>query len=442
MTGIPVSSDASLLRDLNPQSLRTALSVSKLSALLPTAPLPEGNPQTSTGSAVQGRTVLPLPSAAQAGQPAQSGSTREILSSAARVILDLLERVDVQPQRSAASLLPSPPTAAGAPALRAALADAIGRSGLFYESHLAEWVSGARPLELLRKEPQAMLRAPGAGAGTAQGPAPAPDKAGAPPAPLLLLPAPAATAGAPAPLTPGGAMAEADSPLQLLAEDGQATQADARGPAPSPRGGAATETAAQTNATPATLQQPAHPGRAAALASQAAQAYEATAKGADAPRHRETRLGTLLATASIDDHAAARSSGPATVLHPGAEGVVRQQLELLAGQQLRWAGEAWPGTPMDWEIRREHADDGSAGTAAAAWSTRLVLNLPHMGTVEARLTLNSTGLDARIVTADGSVASRMNADRSALSGNLAASGIVLMRLDVDTGEPATPGTGR
>ncbi|ENH6343043.1 flagellar hook-length control protein FliK, partial [Burkholderia vietnamiensis] len=47
----------------------------------------------------------------------------------------------------------APPTAA----LRAALAQAVSESGLFYESHLAQWLAGQRPLAALMREPQARL---------------------------------------------------------------------------------------------------------------------------------------------------------------------------------------------------------------------------------------------------------------------------------------------
>ncbi|MBU9474501.1 flagellar hook-length control protein FliK, partial [Burkholderia multivorans] len=49
----------------------------------------------------------------------------------------------------------APPSLAGA--LRAALAQAVGESGLFYESHLAQWFAGQRPLAALLREPQARI---------------------------------------------------------------------------------------------------------------------------------------------------------------------------------------------------------------------------------------------------------------------------------------------
>ena len=59
---------------------------------------------------------------------------------------------------------PNPPVTQGNPVLPAApidakvlaqsLKEALSGSGLFYESHLAQWTSGARPLESIRAEPQ------------------------------------------------------------------------------------------------------------------------------------------------------------------------------------------------------------------------------------------------------------------------------------------------
>ncbi|MBR7990813.1 flagellar hook-length control protein FliK, partial [Burkholderia cenocepacia] len=55
--------------------------------------------------------------------------------------------------RAAAAPSVAPPVAA----LRAALAQAVSESGLFYESHLAQWLAGQRPLAALLREPLARL---------------------------------------------------------------------------------------------------------------------------------------------------------------------------------------------------------------------------------------------------------------------------------------------
>jgi hypothetical protein len=76
----------------------------------------------------------------------------------------------------ATPLLSAPPRDAAQ--LSAALGDVIGASGLFYESHLAEWSRGERPLAQLSREPQMQYGfGDTAGAPTAAGSALAADAA-------------------------------------------------------------------------------------------------------------------------------------------------------------------------------------------------------------------------------------------------------------------------
>ncbi|SEO49452.1 flagellar hook-length control protein FliK [Nitrosovibrio sp. Nv6] len=81
------------------------------------------------------------------------------LSRAGRFISGLLGRSASPDTTSALSnrspLLAAPP--ADGVLLARSLAGALGQSGLFYESHQAQWIAGARPLEDLLLEPQAPL---------------------------------------------------------------------------------------------------------------------------------------------------------------------------------------------------------------------------------------------------------------------------------------------
>lgn len=78
------------------------------------------------------------------------------LSETARVLSNVLVMAQAQPQGDTivakTALAPHP----GAPPeqLAAALKDAVGKSGLFYESHVAEWSTGHRSLAELGQEPQ------------------------------------------------------------------------------------------------------------------------------------------------------------------------------------------------------------------------------------------------------------------------------------------------
>lgn len=82
-------------------------------------------------------------------------SDAAVLSPAAKLIAGLLQNSPAT-QPALPGLAPLAPSAAAlqpAP-LEAALKDSLAFSGLFYESHVAEWANGARPMAQLLREPQ------------------------------------------------------------------------------------------------------------------------------------------------------------------------------------------------------------------------------------------------------------------------------------------------
>ncbi|MFI4941030.1 MAG: flagellar hook-length control protein FliK [Burkholderiales bacterium] len=86
----------------------------------------------------------------------QSSDTSASFSSAAKLINAVLQTAQQTDAPTALAgktpLLASP--AASAPELAAALQDSIEFSGVFYESHVSQWVNGERPLSDLLREPQ------------------------------------------------------------------------------------------------------------------------------------------------------------------------------------------------------------------------------------------------------------------------------------------------
>lgn len=93
--------------------------------------------------------------------PGPPGGPETPLSVAGRFIAMLAREPDVKSGVSAAArsapLLPGPPV--NAKELGNLLADTLAKSGLFYESHQAQWLAGTRPLEALLQEPQGRLSA-------------------------------------------------------------------------------------------------------------------------------------------------------------------------------------------------------------------------------------------------------------------------------------------
>ena len=98
------------------------------------------------------------------GQVANLPKPQVSLSETARFLGALLEKAAEPETRrpSAGTVAQSAPVLAGAPSGKAldfaqALRGALAQSGLFYESHQAQWVTGQRPLSDLLREPQGRL---------------------------------------------------------------------------------------------------------------------------------------------------------------------------------------------------------------------------------------------------------------------------------------------
>ena len=356
----------------------------------PPAGGPPAAPQASTQTALSdvGRVLDAISRAGGDATPAIAGRA-PLLADPAVLLTDTAvpARAPAASDPAAASSTPSSAAASSAAAahetaaplpvaaLRAALAQAVSESGLFYESHLAQWLAGQRPLAALMREPQARLTA-------------------------ALAPA------APDAAQPGST----DVLDELLAQRSPlpaTARATAQAGAPA-QGGAPARDSAQ--ALPAAARQ------GASLPPDTADPLGAHAD----PRWTPARAG--LAAASSDPQAQ-----PLAPVHPAAVPLVRQQLDALATDQFRWTGEAWPGARLDWTIEPDDpggraprgGDDAGDGIA---WRTRLTLTLPSLGTVDAELVLNGAQLVARL-RANQTGADRLTRHEAALRQRLEGSGL-------------------
>ncbi len=102
------------------------------------------------------------------GDVANTAKPQVSLSETARFLGGLLEKA-AQPETkggAANAIVHTTPLLSGAPAssldFAQALRGALTQSGLFYESHQAQWVTGQRPLSDLLREPQGRLSSPAA----------------------------------------------------------------------------------------------------------------------------------------------------------------------------------------------------------------------------------------------------------------------------------------
>ncbi|AQH00386.1 hypothetical protein A9R05_14575 [Burkholderia sp. KK1] len=274
--------------------------------------------------------------------------------------------------RAATQNLPPLPAAV----LAGALAKTVGESGLFYESHLMQWLAGQRSAASLASEPQARADARS-----------------------MALPLDFANAAT------NGDTGLDDARAAQLVPDPPDLHAGARAVAT-----------------------PQNPQQAAALAASVRNAPPAALSNSQSGNP----TGAGAQSAQPSQHESALQASIAAGIHPATLNVVRQQLDVLANQQFRWQGEAWPGTRFEWEIAREPRDPRTMADEAAderAWRTRITLSLPALGTMDAELVLTGDKLVARIRAGD-SGARRLAAEGEAFARQLDAAGIALASLSV------------
>ncbi|WP_025917144.1 flagellar hook-length control protein FliK [Herminiimonas sp. CN] len=381
----------------------------------------------------------------RASQPSSANTT---LSAAARAISAILG----PPPGVASAVRGSAPvwSQPGAPVpqqLAAALARTVAASGLFYESHLSQFASGARTLAELAQEPQARLGplmqthpellhgpatlAPQAGLATVLQ---AVAVIGEPPSTVqVVLNASNAPNVPVAAANPAGpVVGPIAGPILGTLPPDATDKTVATGPANASQPGAAA-----TDAAP-----PVQHAGASHLPTPAsvAAAYGATDPASPvrpaAPHHATAADADAASSAQSAAPEAARAGSQSQVaagIHQDAVALVRQQLELLAVPVFRWSGEVWPGTQMDWELSEERnnpAETAEPEAAPRTWQTRLTMTLPTLGPIEVRLSLADTQLQAHLAAgAEASVAALRN-DGDDLRQRFAAAGLQLTGLQI------------
>lgn len=141
---------------------------------------------------------------------------------------------------------------------------------------------------------------------------------------------------------------------------------------------------------------------------------------------------TPLPTAPAEPAAAARTSTPASPINPQLVPLVQQQLDALSTQTYLWQGQAWPGQNMYWEISEDGSRQSGEDEVAERWQTRMALNLPRLGGVEARIRLRSgNAIDIVLTTDSEESRNKLAAASNQLRQQLSDSGLALTSCQVD-----------
>ena len=268
---------------------------------------------------------------------------------------------------------PTAPAKENAPTLH----QAVKHSGLFYESHQAQWVEGKIAAATLRLDPQASATA-GAMANSRNSgqTAAAPDGL---PQPPTLIPT------------------SANSPATRSGQVAQPSVGETQPPL------------IEVHAKPV--------------------AEILSAKSNAGPERMTQNTATAASESGSSDLSRIGSRSPtASELLP----LVQQQLNSLASNVYSFQALMWPGQPIQWEIVDEDGqrESGEGGDEARPWKTRLKMLLPLLGDINAALRLEGTDLTLRIDASDVRTRETMLAGLGRLQDRMALAGLRLMALDI------------
>lgn len=99
---------------------------------------------------------------------------------------------------------------------------------------------------------------------------------------------------------------------------------------------------------------------------------------------------------------AVKMNAPATpsTIPEHLQNLVQQQLHALENRQVLWQGVAWEGQEMRWEVREESPRRSTTGEPEGQWVTEIHLDLPHLGSLSARFSLNAGAVNLTLNARD------------------------------------------
>jgi hypothetical protein len=104
--------------------------------------------------------------------------------------------------------------------------------------------------------------------------------------------------------------------------------------------------------------------------------------------------------------------------------VVQEQLKAMQSGEIIFRGDLFPGQKMEWSVAERDAHRNSHGNRERGWDTSLQLDLPKLGAVKARLTLDGTRVNVEIRVAGEDAAGFLGTGKAGLAEQLQAAGLV------------------
>ncbi len=126
----------------------------------------------------------------------------------------------------------------------------------------------------------------------------------------------------------------------------------------------------------------------------------------------------------------------ALVIPEHLQNLVQQQLHTLETRQVLWQGQAWQGQEMRWEVRDESPRHHANGEQQGQWVTELHLDLPHLGSVTARLSFNGNAVNLAFDAGDEQTCNKLGNASAQLVSSLNERGIPVVQTRINRTEKA------
>jgi flagellar hook-length control protein FliK len=120
------------------------------------------------------------------------------------------------------------------------------------------------------------------------------------------------------------------------------------------------------------------------------------------------------------------------------QNLVQQQLHTLETRQVLWQGMAWEGQEMRWEVREESPRRSTTGEQEGQWVTEIHLDMPHLGRLSARLSLNGGAVNLTLNARDEKTRELFGSASPQLISALNERDIPVLQTRVESMEAATP----
>lgn len=148
------------------------------------------------------------------------------------------------------------------------------------------------------------------------------------------------------------------------------------------------------------------------------------AGGGQAPEPPPADLkNTSLKAMEAAFHSAGNITVHDEVVDQSSRAVVRQQLEMLQSGQIVMHGELFGGQPFEWSVNERETRRNAVGSQERSWDTVLRVDLPHLGSITARVTLDGLRVAVEFRASDVSSVGVLENGRGGLEDQLQAAGL-------------------